>query len=75
MKGHIRPRDRRKEPAGKRRSCRRWQLVVDDIKDESGKRKQRYRAFEGSKADAERALRKFIEEVETGFASSRVPPS
>jgi integrase len=70
MKGHIRPRVRRKEPAGKKRSCRRWQLVVDDIKDESGKRKQRYRAFEGSKADAERALRKFIEEVETGFAST-----
>lgn len=35
-----------------------------------GKRKQRYRAFEESRADAERALRRFIEEIEAGFAAN-----
>ena len=68
MKGHIRARDRRKI-AGQRTPCRRWQLVVEDGHDEAGKRRQRYQAFEGTKPEAERALRKFINEIESGFAS------
>ena len=68
MKGRIRPRDRRKKVGGKK-PCRRWQLVVDDLRDEAGKRKQRYQSFEGTEAEEDRALRRFIGEVETGFAS------
>lgn len=68
MKGHLRSRDRRKI-ASRKSSCRRWQLVVEDGRDERGKRRQRYRSFDGTKADAERALRKFIDEIETGFST------
>lgn len=69
MKGHLRPRDRRKT-LGSKRPCRHWQLVVDAMRDTDGKRNQRYRSFEGSKTEAEGALRKFIAEIETGFASN-----
>lgn len=69
LKGHVRARDRRKT-TGPKKPCRRWQLVVEDGHDEAKRRQQRYRSFEGTKPEAERALRKFIEEVESGFVGA-----
>jgi integrase len=44
-----------------------WQLVVEAERDAEGRRVQLYRPFHGEKADAQRALRAFLSEVETGF--------
>lgn len=43
-----------------------WYLRVELSRDANGKRQRRREAFTGTKADAQRRLREFIREVETG---------
>jgi integrase len=66
MKGHLRARDRRKV-GGKKKPCNTWQLVVEGERDADGKRLQHYRSFRGDRAEADRALRQFLSELETGY--------
>ena len=58
MRGQIRP--------GKIAGT--WYLRVELSRDANGKRQRRREAFTGTKADAQRRLREFIREVETGVA-------
>ncbi len=66
MRGYLRERDRRRTPIGAKKS---WQMVVDngtEVVDGVRSRKQVYRAFFGTRREAENALRVFVAEVESG---------
>lgn len=65
MRGYLRPRDRRK-PERRKGGCRTWQLVVEGERLADGRRRQDFRAFSGTKAEAEAALRRFVDEAERG---------
>jgi hypothetical protein len=41
--------------------------VVEGERDADGKRLQHYRSFRGDRAEADRALRQFLSELETGY--------
>ncbi len=66
MRGYLRGRDRRRNPTGAKKS---WQMVVEngtEVVDGLRSRKQVYRAFFGTRREAENALRAFVAEVESG---------
>ena len=44
-----------------------WQITVELPKTSDGKRVRRYKTVEGTKKDAEKALRLFVEELERGY--------
>lgn len=63
MKGYLRERDRRRNRRG---PCRTWQLVVEASRDPSGRRRQIFRSFSGTRREAENALALLITEARAG---------
>jgi hypothetical protein len=63
VKGYLRERDRRKDRRAGR--CNRWQLVVDLPVPIGAKRRQRFVQFEGTKTEAQAALRRLVVQVES----------
>jgi integrase len=74
MRGYMRVRDRRSPEKKKSRrlkaSEQKWLLVIDAGYRVNGKRVQKFRAFTGSREEAEDKLREFIEEVKSGTVIS-----
>lgn len=71
MRGSLRRRDRRHHSDGPKR----WELRVFVGRDEHGRQHRLYRAFRGTRREAESALAPFITEVEGGrqTRSSKLP--
>jgi hypothetical protein len=67
MKGYLRERDRRRERRG---PCRTWQLVVEARRDPSGRRRQIFRSFSGTRREAENALALLITEACAGTVAT-----
>jgi integrase len=65
MKGYLRERDRSKDRRARR--CTRWQLVVDLPVPPGSKRRQRFVQFQGTKTEAQAALRRLVVQVESGL--------
>lgn len=70
----MRPRDR-SEKGDRRTGIRRWQLAVNLGIGDDGKRRQVYRSFNGTKAQAHAELRDLVAEVERGEVARSAAPT
>ena len=73
MLGYLRARDRRKAE-NRTTPCRQWQLVADRGRDDSGRRRQVFRPFKGTEAQARVALRRLLSDLESGRISAIQSP-